>query len=180
MIPLISKIARRALDLKPTAARALQVATVLHYSVMLSLGSALVESMKLARNSPKWKIPFPPQVGEFLTVATGIVVAMTVASLALRGLGAPFAIYLSRRLAKSGMYAWTRNPMVLGMSAFLVSFGLWTRSGEFVLWTLGLVLPAMLYYLKTFEERELEIRFGASYLEYKDRTPLLWPRRPRS
>ena len=29
-------------------------------------------------------------------------------------------------------------------------------------------------------ERELEIRFGKAYLEYKARTPLLWPRRPRA
>jgi len=35
-------------------------------------------------------------------------------------------------------------------------------------------------FLKAFEERELEIRFGASYLEYKARTPMLWPRRPKA
>jgi protein-S-isoprenylcysteine O-methyltransferase Ste14 len=31
-----------------------------------------------------------------------------------------------------------------------------------------------------YEERELELRFGASYLEYKSRTPMLFPRKPRS
>jgi len=37
----------------------------------------------------------------------------------------------------------------------------------------------LLTIVKVFEERELEIRFGASYLEYKSRTPMLFPRRPR-
>jgi protein-S-isoprenylcysteine O-methyltransferase Ste14 len=31
-----------------------------------------------------------------------------------------------------------------------------------------------------YEERELEIRFGQSYREYKARTSFLWPRKPRA
>ncbi len=38
----------------------------------------------------------------------------------------------------------------------------------------------LLVFVKVYEERELEIRFGASYLEYKSRTPMLFPRRPRN
>jgi protein-S-isoprenylcysteine O-methyltransferase Ste14 len=48
----------------------------------------------------------------------------------------------------------------------------------FVLWVLILFAPALLVFVKVYEERELEIRFGASYLEYKSRTPMLFPRRP--
>ena len=180
MVPLVSRLARGLLDAGQKAQRVDQVTPVLHYAIMMPLGSALIEAMKAARASSHWPIPLPPALGLVLTVMTGVVVALTVGSLALRGLGAPFAIYLSRRLAMNGMYAWTRNPMVLSMLAFLVSFGLWTRSGLFVIWAIALVTPAMLYYLKTYEERELEIRFGPSYLEYKARTPLLWPRKPRN
>jgi protein-S-isoprenylcysteine O-methyltransferase Ste14 len=174
-----SRIARSILDAGATLQRAQRVTPFLHYFIMIALGSAVIESVKMARASPRWIIPLPPGLGWGLTVATGIVVALTVGSLALRGLGTPFAIYLSRRLAASGMYAWTRNPMVLSLLAFFVSFGLWTRSGLFVAWTIGLFLPAMVYYLKTYEERELEIRFGQGYLAYKVHTPLLWPRKPR-
>jgi protein-S-isoprenylcysteine O-methyltransferase Ste14 len=35
--------------------------------------------------------------------------------------------------------------------------------------------PAYVFFAKVFEERELEIRFGASYLEYKSRTPNVFP-----
>jgi len=100
-------------------------------------------------------------------------------NLALKGLGAPFAIALSKKLATDWLYAWTRNPMLLVVLAFLLSLGVWFQSALFVLWVLTLVTPALLGFVKIYEERELEIRFGASYLEYKSRTPMLFPRRPR-
>lgn len=36
-----------------------------------------------------------------------------------------------------------------------------------------------LFFVKVYEERELEIRFGASYLEYRARTPMLFPGKPK-
>ena len=77
------------------------------------------------------------------------------------------------------LYAWTRNPMVLATLALGLSLGGWLQSVLFVLWVLILFAPAMLFIVKVYEERELEIRFGASYLEYKSRTPVLFPRKPR-
>jgi protein-S-isoprenylcysteine O-methyltransferase Ste14 len=102
-----------------------------------------------------------------------------VVNLAVRGLGAPFFIALSRRVATDWMYAWTRNPMVLTILAFFLSLGIWFQSLLFVLWVTILFSPALLTFVKVFEERELEIRFGASYLDYKSRTPMLFPRRPK-
>jgi protein-S-isoprenylcysteine O-methyltransferase Ste14 len=96
----------------------------------------------------------------------------------LKGLGAPFFISLSQKLAVDWFYAWTRNPMVLAGLALLVSMGLWFQSTMFVLWALLVFTPALLFFVKEYEERELEIRCGASYLEYKFRTPMLFPRRP--
>ena len=116
----------------------------------------------------------------FLVVITGTATLLTVVVLAWKGLGAPFAIALSMRLAADGLYAWTRNPMVLGTLACLLSMGIWFQSALFVLWVLVLVTPAWLVFVRVYEERELEIRFGAPYLEYRDRTPMLIPRRPRN
>jgi protein-S-isoprenylcysteine O-methyltransferase Ste14 len=96
----------------------------------------------------------------------------------LKGLGAPFAIALSRKLAVDWLYAWTRNPMLLAGLALLISLGIWFQSTLFVLWALLLFAPALLFFEKVYEERELEIRFGASYLAYKSRTPMLFPRKP--
>jgi protein-S-isoprenylcysteine O-methyltransferase Ste14 len=69
--------------------------------------------------------------------------------------------------------------MVLAALVFLIGLGLWLRSTLFVLWVVGLITPAILVFLKVYEERELEIRFGASYLEYRVKTPMLWPRKPK-
>jgi protein-S-isoprenylcysteine O-methyltransferase Ste14 len=117
-------------------------------------------------------------IGLSLTIVTGAAVFLTVANLALKGFGAPFFIVLSRKLAADWMYAWTRNPMVLAILAFLLSLGIWFQSVLFVLWALILFTPALLFFVKVYEERELELRFGTSYLEYKSRTPMLFPRKP--
>jgi protein-S-isoprenylcysteine O-methyltransferase Ste14 len=62
----------------------------------------------------------------------------------------------------------------------LVSLGIWLRSWWLIGWALLLFLPVITIFLKVFEERELEIRFGAPYVDYKMRTPMFVPRRPRA
>jgi protein-S-isoprenylcysteine O-methyltransferase Ste14 len=68
--------------------------------------------------------------------------------------------------------------MVLAGLALLTSLGIWFQSALFVIWAIVVFAPALLFFVKVYEERELEIRFGASYLEYKSRTPMLFPRKP--
>ena len=173
-------IGRMMLDARPTVDRTAWVTTLVHYALMILLGTAIIEATKFGQVRPGRTIPLPPEIGWALMVVTGVAMLLTVVNLALRGLGAPFAIALSQRLAMDWLYAWTRNPMVLTCIAFLLAVGLWLRSVWFVLWVVALVTPAWVVFLKAFEERELEIRFGASYLEYKAKTPMLWPRKPRA
>jgi len=68
--------------------------------------------------------------------------------------------------------------MVLAVLFFLLSLGIWFKSMLFVLWVLIIFTPALLFFVKVFEERELEFRFGISYLEYRSRTPMLFPKKP--
>jgi protein-S-isoprenylcysteine O-methyltransferase Ste14 len=124
-------------------------------------------------------LPVPSGIGLALVIITGAAFLLTVVNLALKGFGAPFFIALSRKLAADWLYAWTRNPMLLAVLAFFLSLGIWFQSALFALWVLMLFAPALVVFVKVFEERELEIRFGASYLEYKSRTPMLFPRRPK-
>jgi protein-S-isoprenylcysteine O-methyltransferase Ste14 len=69
--------------------------------------------------------------------------------------------------------------MVLSTLAALLSAGIYFQSLYFILWVILLEAPSWIYFLKVYEERELEIRFGASYVEYKAKTPFLWPGRPK-
>jgi len=171
---------RIVLDQKPTMSRAAWVTTFVHYAIGGLFGVAIIRAITTHQDWSGWPLPVPVEIGLFLVDITGLAALLTVVNLALKGLGAPFAIALSKRLAVDWFYAWTRNPMVLSGLALLLSLGVWFQSVLFVLWALVLVTPALLVFVKVYEERELEIRFGASYLEYKARTPMLFPRRPAS
>jgi protein-S-isoprenylcysteine O-methyltransferase Ste14 len=172
-------LCRRLLDATPTPERTFWASIPMHYGVLVLISLAAIESYKLILARPVWVIPLPAWIGYALMMIAGAFVLLTVLNLALRGLGAPFAIALTRRLSVDWLYRWTRNPMVLGALAFMVAGGLWMRSAWFVLWVILLFAPAMIFFLKVYEERELEIRFGEPYLDYKARTPFLFPGRPR-
>lgn len=170
--------ARLVLDRDATPAHAEWITTLVHAVVMVLFGSAVIRAVTTYRAWRGWVIAIPGEVGLLLTLLFGAAAALAVMNLAVRGLGAPFGIALSRRLAIDWLYAWSRNPMVLASLALLVAVGIWFQSGLFVLWACLLVIPALLFFVKIFEERELEIRFGSGYLEYKARTPMLFPRKP--
>ena len=172
-------LGRKMLDKKPTMSRAAWINTVVHYIVVILAGVAVIRAIKTHQDWSGCLLPVPTEIGLLLVIVTGGATLLTVINLALKGLGAPFAIALSRKLAVDWLYAWTRNPMVLAVLALGLSLGVWVQSVLFVLWVLILVAPALLVIVKVYEERELELRFGASYLEYKSKTPRFFPRKPR-
>jgi protein-S-isoprenylcysteine O-methyltransferase Ste14 len=172
-------IARRLLDRQPTVEQADIITTIVHYLVAIFFGSAVIAATEVGLNSPSWPVPIPAWLGLGIMLVSGIAIVLVVVNLAIKGLGAPFAVALTRSVATDWMYAWTRNPMVVSALAFLIGLGLWLQSALFLIWVLIVVSPAFLLYLKVYEERELEIRFGEAYLEYKTRTPMLLPRKPQ-
>jgi protein-S-isoprenylcysteine O-methyltransferase Ste14 len=96
------------------------------------------------------------------------------------GKGIPFeafgwALHPTRILVTTGPYAYTRNPMALGMLFVLLGVAFLARS------VTGLVLvPAIAVvfyiYLTEFEEKGLVRRFGNRYVEYRRNVPALIPR----
>ena len=179
VIPLVW-LGKMILDKQPTTSRAAWITTFVHYSLGILFGAAIIRAVITHQDWSGWTLPIPVEIGLLLVIITGAAVLLTMVNLALKGLGAPFAIALSRKLAVDWLYAWTRNPMVFAGLAFLLSLGIWYQSVMFMLWVLILFAPALLVFVKVYEERELEFRFGASYLEYKSRTPMFFPRKPRS
>lgn len=171
-------VGRKTLDQQPTMNRAVWITTFVHYAVGGLLGAAIIRAITTYQDWSGWMLPIPTGVGLILVLVTGLAGLLTVANLALKGLGAPFAIALSKKLAMDWLYAWTRNPMVLSGLALLTSLGIWFQSTLFVIWAVVVFAPALLFFVKVYEERELEIRFGTSYLEYKSKTPMLFPRKP--
>ncbi len=173
----VAWLGRTILDRNPAAVS--WITMLVHLAVGLLVGVPVIRGFVTHQDWSDWLLPVPSEVGSLLVIVTGAACLLTVANLALKGLGAP-GIVLSRKLAVDWLYAWTRNPMVLAALAWFLSLGIWFRSLLFVLWVVVLFTPALLFYVKVYEERELELRFGPSYLEYKSKTPMLLPRRPKA
>jgi protein-S-isoprenylcysteine O-methyltransferase Ste14 len=172
-------LGRKILDQHQTIGGAVSTTTFVHFGLGFTFGVPIVRVVTTHQDWSGWVLPVPSVIGLILVIITGTAFLLTVVNLALKGFGAPFFIALSRKLAADWMYAWTRNPMVLAGISFFLSLGIWFQSALFVLWVLILFAPALLFFVKVYEERELEFRFGASYKEYKSKTPMLFPRKPR-
>lgn len=86
------------------------------------------------------------------------------------------AFRLTKQIVADDIYKRTRNPMSLGFYLFALALGFGSGS-TFILLAVSLgLIPVHIFFLKYFEELELELRFGESYLEYKQSVPFLIPK----
>lgn len=91
------------------------------------------------------------------------------------GRGTPVPLMATQKLVVQPPYTCCRNPMTLGAIGMYLGIAILARSiGAAALVLLSTAM--LLIYIKRVEEKELEIRFGQEYLEYKRRTPFLIPR----
>ncbi len=120
-----------------------------------------------------------------LFVVLGILLAVpglylsVVTNKALRALGSGAnAFRLTKVVVAQDIYQRTRNPMSLGFYLVTLASTLILGSTSLTLAVLLGLIPSHLFFLKYFEEKELELRFGESYVEYRKRVPFLfpWPR----
>jgi protein-S-isoprenylcysteine O-methyltransferase Ste14 len=104
-------------------------------------------------------------MGGFLAFWT-IIVQIKLAS------GTPFPMLPTKKLLIIGPFKYCRNPMTLGTviaySGVAILIGSYTSLLVVVIFSLMLLV-----YLKLIEEKELEMRFGQEYLEYKKNTPFI-------
>jgi len=90
--------------------------------------------------------------------------------------GTPWPFKPPSRLITTGIYAHVRNPMVI--AGILIAAGLGFLFGSLSLILIFIPLLTLLgfLYLKAVEERELELRFGKEYMDYKKSVPMFIPR----
>lgn len=111
-------------------------------------------------------------------LAGGLFTFWSVLAEARIGSGTPLPMIPTKRLVVVPPFTYCRNPMVLGTVVAYLGVGIWIGSVSAI--ALVLVFAGLLLtYVKVLEEKELEARFGADYLEYKRRTPFLLPRIPK-
>jgi protein-S-isoprenylcysteine O-methyltransferase Ste14 len=88
----------------------------------------------------------------------------------------PFAGAGVRTLVVSGVYAWTRNPMYLGLALALAGVVVWRGS-----WAAVVPGPLFCAYLQRFqirpEERDLAAAFGPEFAAYRARVGRWFGRR---
>jgi protein-S-isoprenylcysteine O-methyltransferase Ste14 len=95
-----------------------------------------------------------------------------------RGRGTPLPVMPTQELLTGGPFRYCRNPMTLGTVLAYLGLGIMagTVAGVAIVLLLG---ASLLFYLKRFEEDELEERFGEAYLAYKREVPFIIPRLPK-
>lgn len=106
-------------------------------------------------------------IGFILAIWT-IVIQINLAS------GTPFPMLPTKKLLIVGPFQYCRNPMTLG--TIMAYSGIAIATGSFSALTAVVIFSAMLiFYLKFIEEKELKMRFGSEYVEYKKTTPFMIP-----
>jgi len=171
LVPPVAIAGRRLLDRRPTIERAAALSLLVHYLVIILLGCALIVAFRFTQAYPIARIAFPRKISLPVVQITGALAVLTVVNLAIGGLGLPFAAVQSRMIATRWLYARCRNPMGLYSLLCFISGAVWLQSLHALLWTTLWLAPAWVVFVRLYEERELEIRFGESYLQYKARTP---------
>lgn len=88
--------------------------------------------------------------------------------------GTPFPMLPTQKLLIVGPFKYCRNPMTLGTIILYSGVAIWVGSYTALL-VVVLFSLKLIVYLKLLEEKELEMRFGQEYLEYKKNTPFILP-----
>lgn len=80
----------------------------------------------------------------------------------------PIKVDEASTVVDSGIFAYSRNPMYLGLFLLLFGYAYWHQNLLAILLSFGFIL-----YMNRFqilpEERALEMLFGAEYLDYKQK-----------
>ena len=112
-----------------------------------------------------------------LFILSALVGLWGIGGLASRRIG-PIRL-MTEKFIKRGIRRYVRNPMSLGGYLFLIGYAIAFSSSYLLLVSLVGIIPAHIFYLKIYEERELELKFGEEYLKYKKVVPFLLPRLKR-
>ena len=81
----------------------------------------------------------------------------------------------TKKLVISGMYRYTRNPMIMGVLTVLFGESLAILSLNIFIWAVIFFIVNTVWFI-LYEEPDLEKKFGEEYLEFKNNVPRWIPR----
>lgn len=168
---------------RPSRDRAERYSRVMHLLFFLGLGAPfLVAAVSPGLTRLDALVGLPPlplpvlrwAIGGLLALPGLYLLGASNQLLRARGDGAN-AFRLTQRVVAADVYRRTRNPMSLGYYLTCVSIALLVGSSLLLGYVLVGVIPAHLFFLRFFEERELTLRLGESYAAYRRAVPFLLP-----
>jgi protein-S-isoprenylcysteine O-methyltransferase Ste14 len=114
-----------------------------------------------------------------LLVALGVIFGfLSIFQQITQAQGTPLPVMATQKLLVNGIFKYSRNPMIFG--TFCAYLGVAVLAGSIsAIAAVVLFTVLIITYIKTLEEKELELRFGQEYLDYKHSTPFFFPRMPR-
>jgi protein-S-isoprenylcysteine O-methyltransferase Ste14 len=140
--------------------------------LLVFLGSALDRWLHL---SPIRYQPVNLVLGVLLILADWLFAIWSIYVQFTLGRGTPVPVMATQKLIVVPPYSYCRNPMALGAIGMYLGVAVLVGSiGAVILVLLG--AAALLTYIKLVEEKEMVLRFGQEYLEYRQRTSFLVPR----
>ena len=165
----------------PTGVRviALLLAGVLFVFLIPWLLLVMLPRLDAAWRLPEFNFGLLNYILGGLLILIGVFFAWwSILSQVLKAQGTPLPMLPTQSLLTGGPFKYCRNPMIFGtICAYL---GVAVIAGSLA--SLGFVLlffALLLLYVKLVEEKELALRFGVPYLEYKRVTPFLIPGKSR-
>jgi len=113
-------------------------------------------------------------IGVMAIIIGGILAIWTIVNQINLASGTPFPMLPTKKLLIVGPFKYCRNPMTLG--TIIAYGGIAILIGSFTaLLAVAIIAALLIGYLKIIEEKELEMRFGSEYIEYKKKTPFIIP-----
>ena len=94
----------------------------------------------------------------------------------LKAKGTPVPLNPPKKIITEGPYAYSRNPMMVGLFFQLFGFGILSGSVSLTFIVTPLFILLNVIELKKIEEPELVKRLGNEYIEYRKKVPMFIPR----
>jgi protein-S-isoprenylcysteine O-methyltransferase Ste14 len=171
---------------QPSKTNAEKFSRIMHFLYFAGLGLPVVISIFYpGLTHLDDLVGFSPLPWKSIFLVAGIILMVpglyffAVSNKLLRAMGnGANAFRLTKQIVAADIYQYTRNPMSLGYYLGALGLGFISGSTLLTVYVLLGIIPAHLFFLKFFEEYELELRLGESYKAYKQKTSFLIPTPP--